>query len=62
MSGRGLQYTFHGAFNKRSAAREKAAEVGGGAFVKRIKIHGHERFAVVSGASSGSGHRVKVKG
>ncbi|OLC85614.1 MAG: hypothetical protein AUG85_08285 [Gemmatimonadetes bacterium 13_1_20CM_4_66_11] len=46
MAGRGRQFSFHGAFGSKAAARSKERAVGG--FIKPTMIRGHRRFVVMS--------------
>lgn len=45
MAGRGRTVTFHGAFRSKAKAEEKERKVGG--FIRRIRVRGQTRYAVM---------------
>jgi hypothetical protein len=45
MSGRGRNFTFHGAYKKKSDAVHEEKKVHG--FIRHTKIHGHWRYVVM---------------
>jgi hypothetical protein len=46
MAKRGRKVTFHGAYGSKADAKAKERKVGG--FVRRIKVNGQTRYAVMS--------------
>lgn len=47
MAGKGKQFVFHGAFKRKADAVRKERRVKG-AFIRKIKVRGQTRYAVMS--------------
>jgi hypothetical protein len=46
MAKRGRRFTFYGAFKSKRSAKSKEKQVGG--FTRKIRVHGHIRYAVMT--------------